>query len=71
VLSTAHEEWSYNDTDSQVSDLSLQSISPSEEKKAGERFFCIGYPPCELNYTSKRLLFRHIRYVKDYLYNQY
>ncbi|OCT47398.1 C2H2 transcription factor [Cladophialophora carrionii] len=34
---------------------------PASRKKKGQRFFCTGYPPCNLSFTRSEHLARHIR----------
>ncbi|KAF2110431.1 hypothetical protein BDV96DRAFT_201918 [Lophiotrema nucula] len=63
VLSTSYEEWSYDDTDSEVSTISVRSASPPPRKKKEQRFFCTGFPPCQLSFTRSENLASHIRYV--------
>ncbi|KAH7072599.1 hypothetical protein BKA63DRAFT_46425 [Paraphoma chrysanthemicola] len=63
VLSTAYEQWSYDDTDSDVPVLSARSMSPHPNDNGRERFFCTDFPPCQLSFTKREHLSRHIRYV--------
>lgn len=35
--------------------------SPPSKRKKGQRFFCTGYPPCNLSFTRSEHLARHIR----------
>lgn len=34
-----------------------------KKKTKGQRFYCIGYPPCSLTFTRSEHLARHVRYV--------
>ncbi|KAJ9665202.1 Up in starvation [Coniosporium apollinis] len=45
-----------SDNDSATS----ESVRPSKKKK-GQRFFCTGFPPCQLSFTRSEHLARHIR----------
>ncbi len=42
--------------------VTSESARPSKKKK-GQRFFCTGFPPCQLSFTRSEHLARHIRYV--------
>ncbi len=42
--------------------LDGDTTRPSKKKK-GQRFFCTGFPPCNLSFTRSEHLARHIRYA--------
>lgn len=42
-------------------DADLGEIDSALRKKKGQRFFCTGYPPCNLSFTRSEHLARHIR----------
>lgn len=42
-------------------DLGDQDEDGSDKKKNGQRFYCTGYPPCNLSFTRSEHLARHIR----------
>lgn len=39
------------------------NVERPKKKAKGQRFFCTGYPPCNLSFTRSEHLARHIRYV--------
>lgn len=47
-----------DDSDNDEDDVAEDSAS---RKKKGQRFFCSGYPPCNLSFTRSEHLARHIR----------
>lgn len=49
------------DHDPQGSDNDTENGDASARKKKGQRFFCTGYPPCNLSFTRSEHLARHIR----------
>jgi len=59
VLTTAYEEWSYDDTNSEASIPVVHTKSPPRRT-----FFCTGYPPCQRSFFNIEILARHIRYVR-------
>lgn len=42
-------------------DAELGEADSASRKKKGQRFFCSGYPPCNLSFTRSEHLARHIR----------
>lgn len=44
-----------------VDDAGKEEQNPASQKKKGQRFFCTGYPPCNLSFTRNEHLTRHIR----------
>ena len=50
-----------SDPDQQGSDNDTENEATSSRKKKGQRFFCTGYPPCNLSFTRSEHLARHIR----------
>ncbi|KAH7076021.1 hypothetical protein FB567DRAFT_596647 [Paraphoma chrysanthemicola] len=60
VLSTAYEQWSYDDTDSDVPGPPVRSISPYPSKYEEERFSCTDFSPCQLNFINREDLWAHI-----------
>jgi hypothetical protein len=63
VLTTAYENWSYNDTDSHVSTSSVQFKSPPLRKQKKPRYGCKDYPPCQRSFNRWDYPKRHISYV--------
>ena len=55
------------DEDDEQDDSDNDSITSNPErprkKKKGQRFFCTGFPPCQLSFTRSEHLARHIRFV--------
>jgi C2H2 transcription facotor len=66
--STQEESWismdvddSDHDQDGSDNDTENGDADGSSRKKKGQRFFCTGYPPCNLSFTRSEHLARHIR----------
>ena len=57
------EEMELDDSDDEnaISDDEGDNDNPTSRKKKGQRFFCTGYPPCNLSFTRSEHLARHIR----------
>lgn len=49
------------DQDGSDNDTENGDADGSSRKKKGQRFFCTGYPPCNLSFTRSEHLARHIR----------
>lgn len=52
---------SADEQDASDNDADQGDGSSSARKKKGQRFFCTGYPPCNLSFTRSEHLARHIR----------
>lgn len=52
---------SADEQDGSDNDADQGDGSASARKKKGQRFFCTGYPPCNLSFTRSEHLARHIR----------
>lgn len=63
VLSTAYEQWSYDDTDSDVPVPPVRSLSPYPSKDEEKRFSCVFTPRCQLNFINFEDSWAHIRCV--------
>lgn len=50
-----------DDPDGSDNDGELGEGDSASRKKKGQRFFCTGYPPCNLSFTRSEHLARHIR----------
>ena len=50
-----------NDNNGSDNDAELGEADSAARKKKGQRFFCTGYPPCNLSFTRSEHLARHIR----------
>ncbi|KAK5057545.1 hypothetical protein LTR84_011545 [Exophiala bonariae] len=50
-----------DDLDGSDNDGELGEGDSASRKKKGQRFFCTGYPPCNLSFTRSEHLARHIR----------
>lgn len=50
-----------DDNDGSDNDLDQGDADSASRKKKGQRFFCTGYPPCNLSFTRSEHLARHIR----------
>lgn len=50
-----------HDQDGSDNDTENGDVDGSSRKKKGQRFFCTGYPPCNLSFTRSEHLARHIR----------
>lgn len=49
------------DLDDSDAETEIGEAGGSSRKKKGQRFFCTGYPPCNLSFTRSEHLARHIR----------
>ncbi|EXJ85134.1 hypothetical protein A1O3_05809 [Capronia epimyces CBS 606.96] len=50
-----------NDQPGSDNEAEQGETDPASRKKKGQRFFCTGYPPCNLSFTRSEHLARHIR----------
>ncbi|KAL2415414.1 C2H2 finger domain transcription factor dvrA [Exophiala dermatitidis] len=50
-----------NDPHGSDNDAEAGEADSASKKKKGQRFFCTGYPPCNLSFTRSEHLARHIR----------
>ena len=57
VLSAAYEEWSYDDTNSEVSSMGGVLHPP---RTNGKTLYCKQFPPCQAKFTKIEHLIRHI-----------
>jgi sulfite reductase beta subunit-like hemoprotein len=42
---------------------SVNADDTKSKKKKSQRFYCTGFPPCNLSFTRSEHLARHIRYA--------